>query len=82
MTNNHKIVDCPPYLVTSTENSLNCWDILKLYVLQHKDEISLNVKVTKVEKKHIDGTRLNPKYYNNGQSAAKFRIERSSTTNN
>lgn len=28
----------------------NCWDTLKLFKLQHNDEISVNVNVTKVEK--------------------------------
>ena len=29
---------------------LNCWKILKLIKPQHKNEISLSVKVTKVER--------------------------------
>ena len=40
----------PHYLVISNENLFNCWKTLKIIILQRKDEISLNVNVTKVEK--------------------------------
>ena len=40
----------PIYREMYVKNSLNCWKILKLIILQHKDEISLSVNVTKVEK--------------------------------
>ena len=59
---------------------LNCWKTLKQLTLQHKDEIYLGVNAAKAERSLVDGARLNPKHYNNGQSAAKPRIEEGSTT--
>ena len=44
------IILCHAYLEISMYLKLNCWKFLKLYILQHKDEISLSVNVTKVEK--------------------------------
>lgn len=35
----------PLYLKKCDENFVNCWKLLKLLPLQHKDEISLSVKV-------------------------------------
>lgn len=32
------------------KNLFNCWESVKVIILQRKDEISLNVNVTKVEK--------------------------------
>ena len=40
--------------------ALNCWKSLKITKLQHKDEISLSVIVTKVEKISNMKMRLNP----------------------
>ena len=59
---------------------LNCWKTLKQLTLQHKDEICLGVNAAKAEKSLVDDARLNPKHQNNGQSAAKFRIGKGSTT--
>ena len=61
-------------------NPLNCWKPLKPIVPQHRDEICSSVMVAKVEKNQSDGTRLNPKCCNNGQSAAKLRTGEGSTT--
>ena len=49
-------------------------------MLQHKDEIHLSVNAAKAEKSLVDDAWLNPKHQNNGQSAAKFRIGKGSTT--
>ena len=40
----------PHCLVISNENLFNCWNILKIVILQHNDEICVSVNVTKVEK--------------------------------
>lgn len=55
-------------------------ELPKVYILKRKDEIYLNGKVTKVEKKYrmIYGENLSIIY--NGKSAAKPRIGESSTT--
>lgn len=52
--------------VKSMENPLNCWKFLKLTEPQHKNEIGLGVKVTKVEKIGLDDIRLKPKCLDNG----------------
>lgn len=61
-------------------NPFNCWKTLKTIKPQRKNEISLSVMVTKVEKISCMRTRLNPLSFFNGQSAAKPRIEEGSTT--
>ena len=58
----------------------NCWKILKTIKPQRNDEICISVTVTKVEKINCMRARLNPLLFFNGQSAAKSRIEKSSTT--
>ena len=58
----------------------NCWDTLKTIKLQRKDEICLSVNVMKIEKINCMRARLNPLLFFNGQSAAKSRIEKRSTT--
>lgn len=40
----------PHCLAISNENQFNCWDILKIVILQRRYEIKSNVNVTKVEK--------------------------------
>jgi hypothetical protein len=40
----------PLYIVICNEILFNCWNALKQFKLQHNDEISVSVKVTKVEK--------------------------------
>ena len=42
--------ECRVRLEDKRQNSFNCWKSLKLVKLQRKDEISLSVNVTKVEK--------------------------------
>ena len=49
-------------------------------MLQHNDEICVSVNATKVERNSYVGAWLNPKHYNNEQSAAKLRIGESSST--
>lgn len=63
------------------KNPLNCWKPLKTIKPQRNDEICISVKVTKVEKINCMRARLNPLFFFNGQSAAKFRIGKGSTTN-
>lgn len=60
---------------------LNCWEILKLDKLQRNDEICVNVICDESRKNYQDDTRLKPKCYCNRCSAAKLRIEESSTIN-
>lgn len=67
-------------IATPVQYCFNCWKLLKLVELQRKDEISLSVNGGESEENLLDGIRLNPKYYENGQSAAKPRIEEGSTT--
>ena len=55
--------------------ALKCWKTVKTFELKQKDEISLNGIVTKVEKNQMYGARLNPKHFNNRQSAGKTQIE-------
>ena len=62
------------------KHALKCWQTLKTIKPQRKDEISLSVMVTKVEKINCMKTRLNPLSFFNGQSAGKPRIEETSTT--
>ena len=59
----------------------NCWKTLKTIKLQRNDEIYINVNVAKAEKINCMRARLNPLLFFNGQSAAKSRIEKGSTTN-
>lgn len=40
----------PQYIEMCIENLFNCWNTLKIVILQHKDETNLSVNVTKVEK--------------------------------
>lgn len=47
-------------------NPLNCRKPLKLSTPQRSDERYADVTVTKVEKKRIDGARLNPKHQQMG----------------
>ena len=69
-------------------NLLNCWNSilimntnLKLFQLQRKDEISLSVNCRETRKKNErDDLWLNPKGYENGESAAKPRTEEGSET--
>ena len=42
--------------------ALKCWNALKLYPLQHRDEINPSVNVAKAEKSDKDSIRGNPKY--------------------
>ena len=58
----------------SQRNLSNCWEILKLILLQHKDETSLSVNVAKAERKYKMryGQILS---LENGQSAAKLQTE-------
>jgi hypothetical protein len=58
---------------------LKCWKTLKPQTLQRSHEIKASVNATKVEKSFVDGTWLNPKYRENGQSATKLRIGEGST---
>ena len=66
--------------VQPVQNPLNCWKLVKTHWLQRKVEINLNVNATKVEKTNVYGIWLNPKCFNNRQSAGKPRIEETSTT--
>lgn len=43
-------------------NLLNCWKTLKLFELQHKDEMP-KCDSDESRKNQIDGARLNPKLY-------------------
>ena len=60
-------------------NPLNCWEILKLHIPQHKVETPM-CDGGESRKKYVDCIRLNPKCHNNGQSAAKLRTGEGSTT--
>lgn len=53
-------------------NPLNCWKTLKLILLQHKDEINLSAKATKVEKKYeiAQGQNLNAVTMGNQQPSS------------
>lgn len=56
-------------------------EIPKAHTPKRKDETSLNVTVTKVEKRCEMTARLNPKQFlQNGKSAGKPRTEEPSTT--
>ena len=71
----------PRCLVIGSEKYLfNCWKSLKTVKLQRRHEIQSSVNVMKVEKIYcmIYGVILSIE--NNGQSAAKLRIEEGSTT--
>lgn len=53
------------------KNLFNCWNILKIVILQHNDEICVSVNVTKVEKNNYMAYGVNLSVINNGRSAAK-----------
>ena len=50
-------------LCSHATKKLNCWNTIKLLVLQRKDETSLNVICGENRKNLVDGTRLNPNSY-------------------
>ena len=57
----------------------NCWKPLKVTKLQHRDE-KLKCECYESRKNLLHGAWLNPKHYNNRQSAGKLRIGETSTT--
>ena len=65
-------------MCVSISNS-NCWKPLKLHTPQRKVETPKRDGYES-RKKCVDGAGLNPKHYNNGQSAAKLRTGERSTT--